>query len=125
MSPTSMIVFHWRCLYSQAAQIQATLEGREPTIEDAIADGNEEPLYSCTAFAVPPGINADRDRLRLLLEAAGFRKDAASATWVARHAGEAPAVALKAILENAAVAAVHYHDVPSVLIVGVHVDGLL
>ena len=43
-----------------------------------IADGNEEPMYSCTAFAVPPGTDADRDRLRLLLEAAGFRKDSIS-----------------------------------------------
>ncbi|WP_368517308.1 hypothetical protein [Rhizobium sp.] len=89
MTPTSIIVFHWRCLYSQAAQVQAVLEGREPTIDDMIADSNEEPLYTCAAFAVLPGTGADRQRLRLLLEAAGFRKDATSVTWGAPHAGEA------------------------------------
>jgi hypothetical protein len=27
------------------------LDGREPTFDDIIANGNEEPMYSCAAFA--------------------------------------------------------------------------
>ncbi|MGO8594596.1 hypothetical protein ACDA55_02535 [Rhizobium ruizarguesonis] len=94
-------------------------------MDDMIADSNEEPLYSCTAFAVPPGTGTDRHRLRLLIEAAGFRKESNSRTWVAPKVGEASAVALNAVMEDAAIAAVHYHDVPSIFIVSVHVDGIL
>ncbi|WP_327212320.1 hypothetical protein U8Q06_12250 [Rhizobium beringeri] len=121
----TIIVFHWQRSYSEKAQIQASLDGREASIDDMIADGNEEPLYSCSAFAVPSGTAVERHQLRRLVETAGFRKDTASGTWVAPHEGETSAVALKAALETDAISHVHYHDIPLTFIVGVNLDGLL
>ncbi len=120
-----VIVFHWQRSYSQKAQRRAFLEGREPTVDDMIADGNGEPQYRFSAFAVPPGTEAERRPLLRLVEGAGFRKDKASTTWVALHEGEASTVALKAALEAARIRAFHYHDVPLAFIIEVNSDGLL
>ncbi|MGO7788368.1 hypothetical protein ACC703_12915 [Rhizobium ruizarguesonis] len=119
------IVFHWQRTYSQAAQIQAKLEGREPTMEDMIADGSRQPVYSFSAFAVPPGTDQERQQLRRLIKTAGFRSDKPSAAWVAPEGGEAPAVVLKVALEDARVSAVHYYDIPLTFTVSVNLDGLL
>lgn len=77
MIPT--IVFHWQRTYSQAAQIQAVLDGREPTIDDMIADGRRQPIYRFSAFAVPVPSVQRRHRFCRLIETAGFRKDKKSA----------------------------------------------
>lgn len=120
-----IIVFHWQRIYSQAAELQAVLEGREPTMEDLIADGSREPTYRFTAFAVPPPSILERDHLCRLIEAAGFRKDSKLATWIAPTEGEQPAVALKTKLDEAKVSATHYHAVPTTFIVAVNLEGCL
>ncbi|GES49993.1 hypothetical protein Rhsp01_34230 [Rhizobium sp. NBRC 114257] len=124
-SHMTLIVFHWRLRYSQKAQNQAFREGREASVDDMIADGNEEPLYSCSVFAVPPCTPMERHKLRRLIERAGFRRDEASGTWTARCEGETSAVALKAGLDAARFCHVHYHDIPPAFIVDVNLDGLL
>ncbi|TBG85566.1 hypothetical protein ELG69_16390 [Rhizobium leguminosarum] len=120
-----IIVFHWQRSYTQTAQIRASLEGREATMGDIIADFSQQPRYSFSAFAVPPGTRLERNQLRRLIEKAGFRKDSASTTWIAPYKGETSLVTLKAVLEDAAIPAVHYHDVPLTFTVSVDVDGLL
>ncbi|MBX5014958.1 hypothetical protein [Rhizobium lentis] len=119
------IVFHWERVYSQAAQVQAVLDGREPTFDDMTADGSRQPVYRFTAFAVPSPSIRERHKFCRLIEAAGFRKDMRSATWSGPIEGEGPAVALKASLDDAGISATHYHDIPSVFIVNVDLDGLL
>jgi hypothetical protein len=120
-----IIVFHWQRIYSQAAELQAVLEGREPTMDDLIADGSREPTYRFTAFAVPAPSILERHNFCRLIEAAGFRKNRKLATWISPTEGEEPAVALKAKLDEAKVSATHYHDVPLTFIVAVDLEGRL
>ncbi|MGO6854433.1 hypothetical protein ACCS68_28995 [Rhizobium beringeri] len=123
MIPT--IVFHWQRIYSQAAHVQAVLDGREPTIDDMIADDSRQPIYRFSAFAVPVPSVQELHRFCRLIETAGFRKDKKSASWIAPIEGEEPVAALKAALDHAKVSTVHYHDIPLTFTVSVNLDGLL
>lgn len=120
-----LIVFHWQRVFGNAAQIRAALEGREITMDDITADYDKEPRYCCSAYAVPSGSSDERKQLRSLIETSGFRKDTISLAWIAETDGEAPVAALKAALQDAGIAAVHYGDVPPPFVVEVNVDGQL
>jgi len=119
------IVFRWQESYPNTVQTRAALGGRGITIDDITADFDRQPRYCCTAYAFPPGESADREKLRALIRASGFRKDTIMLDWVAEQEGEASVTTLMAALKHAGISATHYGDVPPPFVVRVETDGLL
>lgn len=95
------------------------------TDAEVAADSEESPRYSFTAYRVPEGSSADRQKLRDLIASAGFRKRAGSADWVPSEDGDETVLRLKLALKSHGIVAVHYNEIPDPMLVQVSVDGQL
>lgn len=103
------IVCLWGKDPSHIAQTKAELAGREPTAEEIQEDANTPPFYFLEAYAVPPGTSEQRQRVRDLIDAADFWRNASTVPiWTALHPGEEIAESLKKILQAAGIKATHY-----------------
>lgn len=103
------IVCLWGMDPCHIAQTKAELAGREPTAEEIEEDANTPPIYFLQAYAVPPGTSEQRQRVRDLIDAADFWRNASTVPiWTALRPGEEIMVRLKKILHAAGIKATHY-----------------
>lgn len=121
----TLLVFHWQRSYALTGFHSAAMEKREMTDAEIASDAEEPPRYSFTAFRAPEGDSADRQKLRDLLVSTGFRKRVDRGDWVASEAGEEAVLQLKLALKAQGVAAVHYNEIPDLMLVRVVVEGQL
>ncbi|WP_313605212.1 hypothetical protein [Rhizobium sp.] len=120
-----LVVFHWQRRYALANFHIAAEEKRAMTDAEIAADGEELPRYSFTAYRVPEGDEADLQKLRDLILPTGFQKQPGKSDWVAAEDGDDPAMRLKLALKAQGVDAVHYNEIPDVVLVPVSMGGQL
>jgi hypothetical protein len=102
-------VFLWNADPCHTAQIKAELDGREPTVEEIEEDANTAPFYSLQAYAVPPGTSEQRQRVRDIIDASGFWRNASTVPyWTALRRGKEVMGSLKKILQAQGVNATHF-----------------
>lgn len=120
-----LVVFHWQRRYALANFHRAALEERDMTDAEIAEDGQAVPRYSFTAYRVPEGNSADREKLRDLLASAGFIRGTENANWVALEDGTDHVLRLKLALKSQGIVAVHYKEIPDLLLVPISVEGEL